>query len=117
MGRPRKCLASLKGYRVAVAVSPEELELLARRAELAQMTLSGYVRLVALGKPLPPFVPARNREASIELSRQVGNLCQLMHAQRYRPAYVHLPKDGYNEVLNVAKEAEAVLLGLRPSRR
>lgn len=116
MGRPRKTSSSLNFYRLAVAVSPEELELLERRAELAQMTLSGYLRLVALGKPLPPFVPARNREASIELSRQVGNLSQLKHAQRYREGYVWLPENEYNEVRRAAKEAEATLLGLRLSR-
>lgn len=66
---------------VPVRLSPEERDRLARLAKEHHVSLSDYIRRLALNRQMPPAAqPEINRETYRELSRIGNNLNQLTRA-------------------------------------
>lgn len=105
---------------VTLRLSRDQRDELACVAHEMGLSLSGYLRRVVLGQPLPPRRPPRpipelNREAYVELGRIGANLNQLVNALNERG----LP--GREQILEILElltgalgEIRARLIGAEP---
>lgn len=116
MVRPCEDPRSIKRHRLVLALSADELKELLARAELANLPLSRYVRMAAVGERLRRPVPAYNRQAWAELSRLAGNLAQLLHAIR-AGVPVGLSPELVREAYALARSLRLALLGGRAGRQ
>lgn len=77
-GRPRITPESVRGRTVGVCVNTTELDTLRRYADSAGLSVSEWMRRIALSRYKPrPIMPEINRATYLELSRIGRNLNQL----------------------------------------
>ena len=77
-GRPRIAPESIRGKTIGVCVNAAELDALRRHADSAGLSVSEWMRRVALTRYTPrPVMPEINRETYLQLAKIGGNLNQL----------------------------------------
>lgn len=73
-GRPRMADAQRKSRVVPVRLSPKEHEAVKSRARSAGLSVSGYMRRVATGRPTSPLMEAADRRALRALGLELKGL-------------------------------------------
>lgn len=109
-GRPRIAPESVRGRTVGVCVNAAELDALRRYADSAGLSVSEWIRRVALSRYTPrPIMPEVNRKTYLELARIGGNLNQLTmlaHSGSFGPIDALLA-----EVITILRQTQRELCG------
>ncbi len=116
-GRPTLPSEDIRQYVIGVRVNLKERTLLARKAQMLNLSLSQCLRELSIKKNINHLVvPAINRQAYAELAKLGSNLNQLLQLS-YRLDKNAIPEQLINETHEAVTKLRCDLLGLNKAAK